>query len=74
MKQIALLAFILGCQVLTAQNVTGKWVTYDDETKKPKSEVEIYKEGDLYFGKVTALLNRPAGEGEIIREIRKTNP
>lgn len=68
MKQIALLAFILGCQVLTAQNVTGKWVTYDDETKKPKSEVEIYKEGDLYFGKVTALLNRPAGEGEVICE------
>ncbi|MEG0948967.1 MAG: DUF2147 domain-containing protein [Bacteroidales bacterium] len=68
MKQIILGAFLLGSQLLSAQGVIGKWVTYDDETKKPKSEVEIFQQNGAYFGKITSLLNRPAGEGEVICE------
>lgn len=68
MKQIILGAFLLGCQLLSAQGIIGKWVTYDDETKKPKSEVEIFQQNGVYFGKITSLLNRPAGEGEVICE------
>ncbi|MEG1586968.1 MAG: DUF2147 domain-containing protein [Bacteroidales bacterium] len=66
MKQIAFLALFLCAQLSNAQNVKGKWVTYDDDTKKPKSEVEIYERDGYYWGKVIALFNRPAGEGEVI--------
>lgn len=68
MKQILLFVLLLGSQLVNAQGVVGKWVTYDDETKKPKSEVEIYEQNGAYFGKVVALLNRPAGESEVICE------
>ncbi|MEG0949691.1 MAG: hypothetical protein RSF78_10120 [Bacteroidales bacterium] len=68
MKKIAFFALFLSCQLLNAQSVIGKWVTYDDETKKPKSEVQIFEQNGLYFGKVTALLNRPSGEKEVICE------
>lgn len=68
MKQIVFLALLLCSQLISAQQVAGKWVTFDDETKKPKSEVEIYEHNGVYFGKVVALLNRPAGEKEVICE------
>ena len=61
MQKLILLAFLLCSQVISAQSVVGKWVTWDDETKKPKSEVEIYEKGGKYFAKVVALFNLPAG-------------
>ncbi len=35
----------------------GKWKTIDDETGKPKSIVEIYKEGDEFKGRIADLIN-----------------
>jgi uncharacterized protein (DUF2147 family) len=42
-----------------AQNsdITGKWKTIDDETGKPKSIVEIFKDGDIVKGKIVDLIN-----------------
>lgn len=45
-----------------SQNVIGKWKTIDDETGKAKSIVEIYKKGDLYYGKVIKLFRGPDEE------------
>jgi uncharacterized protein (DUF2147 family) len=35
----------------------GTWRTFDDKTKKPKGEVEIYEEGGLYYGKIGKSLD-----------------
>jgi uncharacterized protein (DUF2147 family) len=41
------------------QDIVGKWKTIDDEDGKPRSVVEIYKQGDKYFGKITEIFYRP---------------
>lgn len=35
-----------------AQSVFGKWKTIDDRTGNPKGIIEIYKKGNLMFGKI----------------------
>lgn len=42
-----------------AENMTvvGKWRTIDDETGKPKSVVEITRDGDVFSGKIIQLIN-----------------
>lgn len=35
-----------------AQSIIGQWETFDDETKKKKSVIEIYKTNNLYFAKI----------------------
>ncbi len=37
------------------QQIVGHWKTIDDETKKERSIVEIYKVGDHYAGKIIKL-------------------
>ena len=37
------------------QQIVGQWKTIDDETKKERSIVEIYKVGDRYAGKIIKL-------------------
>ena len=46
---------------LNAQEIARKWKTVDDNTGKARSVVEIYQEGDKYFGKVIAIFSE---EGE----------
>ena len=48
---------------INAQSVTGKWKTIDDESGKPKSIIEIYQEGDKYFGKIVELLTEKNKDG-----------
>lgn len=43
----------------SAQSFLGKWKTIDDETGKPKSIVEIYKNGNTYEGKIIKLFRGP---------------
>lgn len=52
---ILLLALSLS---VSAQSVLGKWKTIDDETGKPKSVVEIYKNGNTYEGKIIKLFTK----------------
>ena len=57
-KNLTLLFFAC-CMLLnlSAQSITGKWKTIDDETGEEKSIVEIYElEGKIY-GKIIKVLN-----------------
>lgn len=54
----AFMALFIGS--LAFAQIEGKWKTIDDETKQPKSVVEIYKKSDgKYYGKITQLLIKP---------------
>lgn len=46
----------------TATSVIGKWRTIDDETKKPKSIVEIYEENGKIYGRIEKLIREPNEE------------
>lgn len=47
-----------------AQDVFGKWKTIDDETKKEKSIVEIYKKDGKAYAKILELLD-PESKGKV---------
>ena len=59
MKKILLTFSLIVLTVITAsaQDVIGKWKTVDDETGKPKSVVEIYKENGKIYGKVVEIVD-----------------
>lgn len=48
---------VAGVFSASAQGVTGKWKTIDDETGEAKSIVEIYENGGKIYGKVIEILN-----------------
>ncbi len=43
-----------------SQSVLGTWKTIDDDTGEVKSHVQVYKEGDKYYGKVLKVLAEDA--------------
>ena len=56
-KVYLLLLISFGMNLLSAQEVFGKWVTIDDETGEKKSIVEIYEEnGKVFIGKTSDSL------------------
>ena len=59
MKKILLTFSLIALSIMTAvaQDVTGKWKTVDDETGKPKSVVEIYKQDGKIYGKVVEIVD-----------------
>jgi uncharacterized protein (DUF2147 family) len=63
--QLLIVALFLSATSAFAQrtDVVGEWKTIDDETGKVKSVVEIYKEGNEYFGKIKKLF-RAADEDQ----------
>ena len=64
MKKLLLLSLVLVSFFnLNAQDVVGKWKSIDDETGKPKSIIEIYKDGDKYYGKIIELLTEENKDG-----------
>jgi uncharacterized protein (DUF2147 family) len=50
---------ILATAVLSAQTVTGRWKSIDDETGKPKSIVEIYEYQGKLYGHIVELFRDP---------------
>lgn len=57
-KHFLTLSFLfLTIMAATAQDVTGKWKTVDDETGEEKSIVEIYKQNGKVYGKIVEILN-----------------
>ena len=48
MKYIIFMMLLLSASMLKGQDVTGKWMTVDDETGKVKALVDIYKKGNKY--------------------------
>ena len=64
MKKLFLIGFILLSYFnIQAQGVIGKWKTIDDETGKPKSIIEIYKNDGKYYGKIVELLTEANKDG-----------
>ncbi len=64
MKKLLLASFIiLSYFSVNAQDVIGKWKSIDDETGKPKSIIEIYKENGKYYGKIVQLLTEANKDG-----------
>lgn len=59
---ILFLAFSITGNIVISQTVVGKWTTIDDETKKKKSIVELYKYKDQLYGKITFLYPREGRE------------
>jgi len=57
MRKIILFALAVSCAVTRADGIVGRWKTVDDETGKPKSIVEIFKDGDQFKAKVVELIN-----------------
>lgn len=61
MKNVLLVAFVLIPFFGQAQ-ITGQWVTIDDNTGKKRSVVEIYEKDGKYFGKIVRLFRGPEEE------------
>ncbi len=56
--KIVTITLILFVSTINAQHkIIGKWKTIDDRTGKHRSIVEVYKKGDLLFGKIKRILN-----------------
>jgi uncharacterized protein (DUF2147 family) len=56
-------------QAATAQDIVGTWRTVDDGDGKDRSVVEIYRQGDRYFGKITKIHPRPGEPADPVCEI-----
>lgn len=58
---LVLPVFMINTHNLYAEkdSILGKWETIDDETNKPKSIIEFYKKGNMYYAKITKLLLKP---------------
>ena len=59
MKNIVFVIFIGFCTFLNAQSIVGEWETFDDVTGDKLSVVEIYKDDNKFFGKITHLFEDP---------------
>lgn len=57
LKLILLAGLFISIISANAQSVTGKWKTFDDETKEAKSIVEITERDGKIYGKVVEILN-----------------
>ncbi len=56
MKKILALLFVTIAFGLKAQDIVGKWKTIDDETNKPRSVVEIWKDNNgVYYGRILKI-------------------
>lgn len=53
---IASLAIVLGT-VLSAQDITGRWTTIDDNTGKPRSVVEITVKDGTATGRIVEIID-----------------
>ncbi|MBU2920725.1 DUF2147 domain-containing protein [Winogradskyella psychrotolerans] len=57
---------------LSAQSITGKWKTIDDNTGQAKSIVEIYESEGKIYGKIIELI-KPKVENPICTECKGKN-
>ena len=59
MRSILLVLTLIALPILTNAQVTGKWITIDDETGDRKSVVEIYEQDGKVYGKIIKLYRKP---------------
>lgn len=69
-KLLCILFLIFFTHSVYAQNdIVGFWTTVDDETKQPKSVVQIYEYQNHYYGRVVEIFNNKEARAKI-----KNNP
>ena len=58
MKQLNFLFFfcLFGSLLAQTESPVGRWKTIDDDTGEAKSIIEIYQEGNAYYGKIAEIL------------------
>lgn len=59
MRLLLAFLFIVCTSLVPAQSILGKWVTYDDETGKKKSVVEITERNGKVYGHIVQLFREP---------------
>lgn len=59
MRLLYLLGFLCFSFQVSAQDIVGQWETYDDKTNEKKAVIKIYKEQDLYYGKIIEKFTGP---------------
>lgn len=69
---VVLLTLLFVAGQLWAGSPVGQWKTFDDETKKAKSVVEIYEAESRFFGKVVQILT-PGEENKICEKCPDEN-
>jgi len=77
MKKITLLiSFLFVIITINAQSIVGQWQTIDDETNEVKSIIEIFKQGEQYFGKITKIIDqtKKGRKCELCPDTRKGQP
>jgi uncharacterized protein (DUF2147 family) len=52
------------CPLLAAQSPVGKWKTVDEKSGKVTSDIEIYAQSGVLFGKIVALTDPNDKEGK----------
>lgn len=58
-KTVTTLILLIGSLVSQAQTVEGNWITYNEETGSPLSEIEIVKVGNSIEGRVRKIYLEP---------------
>lgn len=60
----ALILLLFSFNFLFSQenSITGRWMTIDDETGKPKSIVLIYEKDGKFYGKIDSLIIKPGDD------------
>lgn len=75
MKCIYTLILMTICHISYAQNITGLWETFDDNTNEKKAVVEIYEEQGLYFAKIAEnFVKEGSGICETCKGAKKNQP
>lgn len=59
---LGLLSFALMSTGLMANEITGTWMTIDDETGMAKSHIQIWVDNGVAYGKIIKLVNRKPTE------------
>ena len=67
MKKVLLIVVMMlySTMAFAQDNVIGFWTTIDDETKQPKSVVQIYEYNGHYFGRVVDVLKNKQATAKI---------
>jgi uncharacterized protein (DUF2147 family) len=64
--KILMIPLLLTGFLATAQTITGKWKTIDDETGDETSVVEIFERSGKIFGKVIRIFPKPGDDADPI--------
>ncbi|MFN3604553.1 MAG: DUF2147 domain-containing protein [Leptonema sp. (in: bacteria)] len=57
MKKITIWIIFLFVGSVFAQSPVGMWQNIDDETGKPKAQIQIYEQNGILYGKIVKLIN-----------------